>query len=272
MASQRRPSPDRSPAPRERRSYARRPRGPWKHGAIPVIGLVGGIGAGKSSVAAGFAAQGAFVLDADAIGHALLEQRPAFEDVVKRFGTGVVIPGSPDAPARIDRSKLAARVFANPAELKALERILHPRMRATFTKAIGRTIRRGEHRAVVLDAAVLFEAGWDDLCDLVVFVDAPPALRLHRIRETRGWDGAALEAREQAQLPLEVKQQRSGEMILNVGDLDALAGEVARVFHGLKPPRRVPRSELPAEPPQEVRRGKAFPAPSRPKKRFRSSS
>jgi dephospho-CoA kinase len=272
MASQRRPSIDRSHVPRERKPYVRRPRGPWKHGAIPVIGLVGGIGAGKSSVATAFAAQGAFVLNADAIGHALLEQRPAFEDVVKRFGTGVIIPGDAERPARVDRAKLASRVFANPAELKALERILHPRMRSTFTKAIGRTIRRGEHRAVVLDAAVLFEAGWDDLCDLVVFVDAPPALRLGRIGETRGWDAATLEARERAPLPLEVKQQRSGELILNIGDLDTLAAEVSRVLRDLKPPRRLPRSESPPEPPREVRSGKAFPAPSRPKKRFRSSS
>jgi dephospho-CoA kinase len=233
---------------------------------------VGGIGAGKSSVAAAFAAQGAFVLDADAIGHVLLDQRPAFEDVVKRFGTGVIVPGSPETSARVDRSKLAARVFGNPAELKALERILHPRMRATFTKAIGRTVRRGEHRAVVLDAAVLFEAGWDDLCDLVVFVESPQSLRLSRIHASRGWDAAELEARERVQLPLEVKQQRSGELILNVGDLDALSHEVSRVLKNLRPPRRVPRSELPPEPAREVRSGKAFPAPSRPKKRFRSSS
>jgi dephospho-CoA kinase len=269
---QRRPIYDPPGAPQQRKPYVRRPRGPWKHGAIPVIGVVGGIGAGKSSVAAAFAAQGAFVLDADEIGHALLSQRPAFEDVVKRFGNEVAIPGTPETPARIDRAKLAARVFSNPAELKALERILHPRMRATFTKAIGRTVRRGQHRAIVLDAAVLFEAGWDDLCDLVVFVESPTDLRLQRVRESRGWDASKFAAREKAQLPLEVKQQRSDGLIVNLGDLDALAQEVDRIWKGVKPPRRPPRPESPPEPVREVRSGRAYPAPSRPKKRFGSSS
>jgi dephospho-CoA kinase len=272
MPFQRRPSHEPSGAPRERKPYVRRPRGPWKHGAIPVIGLVGGIGAGKSSAAAAFAGLGAMVLDADAIGHALLSQRPAFEDVVKRFGNNVVVPGNAETPAQIDRAKLAARVFANPAELKALERILHPRMRATFTKAIGRTVRRGQHRAVVLDAAVLFEAGWDDLCDLVLFVESPLPLRLDRVRQSRAWDAATLTAREAAQLSLEVKQQRSQGLIVNSGDLESLTQEVQRVWNGLRPPRRIPRSELPAEPEPQRRSGKAFPAPSRAKKRFRSSS
>jgi len=267
MPFQRRPSYDPSRAPRERKPYVRRPRGPWKHGAIPVIGLVGGIGAGKSSVAAALADLGAMVLDADAIGHALLSQRPAFEDVLKRFGNDVVITGTPETPAQIDRAKLAARVFANPVELKALERILHPKMRATFTKAIGRTVRRGEHRAVVLDAAVLFEAGWDDLCDLVIFVDSPLPLRVARVRESRGWDALALDVRERAQLSLEVKRQRSHELIVNSGDLESLKKEAQRLLSGLRPPRRVPRSELPAEPEPQPRWGKAFPAPSRPKKR-----
>src|SRR5689334_18959358 len=82
-------------------------KGPWKHGAVPVLGLIGEIGGGKSRVAALLAARGALVLDADAIGHALLEQRPVREPVLARFGPEIL--GTSDDPARpapIDRRAL----------------------------------------------------------------------------------------------------------------------------------------------------------------------
>src|SRR5438105_238572 len=122
-----------------------RPRGPWKHGPIPVIGLVGGIGAGKSAVAAALAERGAFVLDADAVGHALLQQRPARDRVLARFGAGILDRSGPaDAPAPINRRALGAIVFQHPTSLRDLEAILHPRMRQTFARAIARAVRKGE--------------------------------------------------------------------------------------------------------------------------------
>ena len=164
-------------APRTRTHFHRdrggRP-GPWKHGAIPVIGLIGGIGGGKSLAAAALARRGAFVLDADAVGHALLDQTPVRERVVERFGTGVLAPSTdPDEPPHIDRRALGEIVFAQPSALCDLETILHPIMRRTFERAIARTVRRGKARGVVLDAAILLEAEWDSLCDRVVFIDAP---------------------------------------------------------------------------------------------------
>ena len=89
-------------------------------------------------------------------------------------------------------------MFADPSARKALEAILHPRMRDTFLKAIRRTIRRGQFRAVVLDAAVLYEAGWDELCDRVLFIDAPRELRAERLAAQRGWDAETVAAREKA--------------------------------------------------------------------------
>src|SRR4051794_41535325 len=129
--------------PRQRTGPAR-PRGPWKHGPIPVLGLIGGIGGGKSRVAAMLAEEGAFVIDADAVGHALLDQRPVRDLVVARFGPQILAPSADDgadalpSPPVIDRRTLGAIVFNQPAALRQLEAILHPRMRRTFERAIAR--------------------------------------------------------------------------------------------------------------------------------------
>ena len=153
----------------------RRPSGPWVNGALPVIGIVGGIGAGKSLVAAALVAKGAFLLDADVIGHVLLEQSPARDRVLERFGEAILAPyGEVEGTRReIDRRALGSIVFASSAALRDLEAILHPVMRKTFAKAISREVRKARVPAIVLDAAILYEAGWDTLCDSVICVDAP---------------------------------------------------------------------------------------------------
>jgi dephospho-CoA kinase len=221
-----------------------RPRGPWKNGVVPVIGLIGGIGAGKSVVAKALAERGAHVLDADAIGHALLDQKPARDQVVQRFGAGILIPEVPDgSPARIDRKALGAIVFAQPKALKDLEAILHPRMRGTFAKAIARDARNRSVPLVVIDAAVLLEAGWDDLCDKVVFVDATRDQRLARLSTQRGWTADDLDARERAQKPLAEKRRQAHHVLTNDADPAALQEAVSRLWPALvKPPRRLPAS------------------------------
>src|SRR3954453_21918265 len=132
--------------PRTRSGHPR-PRGPWKHGPIPVIGLIGGSGAGKSVAAAALAERGGFVLDADAVGHALLRQKPVRDQVVARFGTAIVVPSAaPDAPPEIARRALGALVFPAPSARRALEAIVHPWMRRTFAKAIARSARQRRAR------------------------------------------------------------------------------------------------------------------------------
>lgn len=208
-----------------------RRRGRWKNGAIPVLGLTGQIGAGKSCVAAMFAARGAFVLDADAIGHALLEQRPGRDRVIARFGKKILAPSpSADAPPVIDRRALGAIVFADPAERRALEAILHPAMRRTVERAIERTVRKGISPAIVLDAAILLEAGWNSLCDRVVYVEAPREQRLARLEAQRGWTEESLRAREAAQWPAEKKRAAADAVLLNDSSLEALEGQVDRFW------------------------------------------
>ena len=209
-----------------------RPCDRWKHGSIPVLGLIGGIGGGKSSVARRLAGRGAAVIDADAVGHELLED-PAIRDrVVERFGAGVVEsarPGESGSP-RISRRALGAIVFHEAGARRDLESILHPAMRDRFLHTIRGLAREGGRPCIVLDAAVLLEAGWDDLCDRIAFVDAPRAVRLQRVGESRGWSEEALAARERSQWPLEEKRRRADWIIANDGTPARLEREADRLL------------------------------------------
>ncbi|WP_435017534.1 dephospho-CoA kinase [Tundrisphaera sp. TA3] len=220
-----------------------------------MIGLVGGIGAGKSRVAAEFAARGALILDADKIGHVLLSQRPCREVVIERFGEsilgefGTVEEGAEgDEPGvgrrPIDRKALGAIVFADPDRLRDLEAILHPLMRKTFERAIGREQRRRRVPAVVLDAAILYEAGWESLCDTVVFVDAPREVRLARVAESRGWDEQTLDAREKIQGPIDEKRRRAFHVLSNAGTPEELKAEVDALWPRLIARPRARKGEL----------------------------
>jgi dephospho-CoA kinase len=219
---------------RENPGPRRRPSGPWRNGQIPVIGVIGGIGAGKSLASAAFARLGAFVLDADSIGHVLLEQSPSRDRVLERFGEDILEPfGEFGVRRSIDRRALGAIVFSRPEALRDLEAILHPAMRKTFEKAIGRECRKGVVPAIVLDAAILYEAGWDTLCDTVVFVDASPETRLARLEATRGWTLEGLAAREKVQGPLEEKRRQADQILSNDGTPEEFQAAVESLWKQL---------------------------------------
>ncbi|MBV8076351.1 MAG: dephospho-CoA kinase [Planctomycetaceae bacterium] len=265
---------DRSPSPST---------GPWKHGTIPVLGLIGGIGAGKSLVAALLAGRGAAVIDADAVGHDVLKERAVRDQVVARFGEGIVarpgaagegseISSETPEPPPIDRRAVGAIVFADPAALRDLEALVHPPMCRAFERAIDRAVREARAPAVVLDAAVLLEKGWDALCDHVVYVDAPRAQRLARLAAQRGWTEAMLTAREEAQWPAEEKKRRADLIVVNDGGPDALEAAVDGLWSTL-----VMSPALPGHPPRAAQartrgpgpaaRGQPSPAPSEASKR-----
>jgi dephospho-CoA kinase len=219
----------------------RRPAGHWRNGPIPVVGLIGGIGSGKSVAASTLAELGAFVLDADAIGHVLLDQSPCRDRVLERFGEEVLEPfGEFGVRRAIDRKALGAIVFNSPGALRDLESILHPAMRKTFERAISRESRRGKVPLVVLDAAILYEAGWDTLCDSVVFVDASPETRLARLESSRGWSPEGLAAREKVQGPLEEKRRQADHLLPNDGSPDQFQSEIKALWPRLlaRPRRR----------------------------------
>ncbi len=206
--------------------------GRWKHGTVPVIGLTGAIGGGKSQVAGLLGKKGAVVIDADRVGHEVLKHPEVRRQVIERFGAGVAEHG-PDAaasPGSINRQALGSIVFAARSALDDLEAIVHPRMRRQFEAIIDCESVRGRAPAVVLDAAVLLEAGWDDLCDLVVFVDASQPIRLQRVAHGRGWTAEVLQAREAAQWPREHKLNRADSVIHNDSSLETLDQSVDRLF------------------------------------------
>jgi dephospho-CoA kinase len=184
-------------------------------------------------VAALLKERGAVVIDADAVGHELLKDSRVRCQIVERFGAGVLVAASdePDHAPAIDRKALGAIVFADPAARRNLEAILHHRMRAWFGAVIERELGTGggEVRLIVLDAAILLEAGWDDLCDLIVFVDAPHEERMRRVREQRGWSREKFEAREQAQWPADEKRRRADLVISNDAGVESLRREVDRI-------------------------------------------
>jgi dephospho-CoA kinase len=216
----------------------------WKHGTIPVIGLIGGIGSGKSRVARLLQQRGAVIIDADAVGHELLGEPGIRGRILERFGPGVLAAPGPEDGARrerpLDRRALGAVVFADPSARAALEAIVHPPMRAGFHRAIACARDEGRAGAIVLDAAILLEAGWDDLCDRIVFVAAPRPERQRRVAAARGWSAAALAARERAQWPEDRKRRRADWVLTNDAGADRLDEEVDRLVSWLgdgAPPR-----------------------------------
>ena len=165
-----------------------------------VIGLVGKIGAGKSTVARAFADRGAEVLDADRIAHEVLAEPEAVAAIRARFGGGVL-----DEAGRVRRPALAGLVFgatpAHDAALRDLEEIVHPRVRQRIAARLAELraggAAAGRPPAVVLDVPLLMQAGWDRLCDRLVVVACDDAVRQRRL-DARGWPADQRAARERA--------------------------------------------------------------------------
>jgi len=182
------------------------------------VGLVGGIGSGKSTIARRTAQRFGFALiDGDAAGHAALLDENVKGQLTHRFGETILAPDG-----SIDRRALAARVFGasedHASAKAALERIVHPLIEDVFRDRIA-AARRDGAAAALLDAAVLFEAGWQEFCDVVVFVEAPSEVRRSRIAD-RGWSEAEWRRREDSQLSLDEKRRRANLVISNAASLD----------------------------------------------------
>ncbi|RLS77507.1 MAG: dephospho-CoA kinase [Planctomycetota bacterium] len=161
-----------------------------------VVGLVGRIGAGKSTVARLLAAHGATVVDADRIAHETLEEADVVQALVARFGPDVL-----DDAGRVRRAVLAGRVFgpteAQAADLRALEGIVHPRVRRRIEALVAAARAADSPRVVVLDVPLLVQAGWDTICERLLHVECVEQVRQARI-DARGWPAAQRDARERA--------------------------------------------------------------------------
>jgi dephospho-CoA kinase len=195
------------------------------HVRKPVIGLLGGIGSGKSRVAGALAEAGATVVDADRLCHEALDRADVRQRVVQRWGEPICGPDG-----RVDRRRLGRIVFGAPDELKALTDILWPAIRPETLRRIEAGQADANTRAVVLDAALLLEAGWRDLCDRMVFVSTPAALRAQRVLAQRGWGKEELLTRESMQMPLEAKRAEADYLVDNGGPWPACREQLHEVL------------------------------------------
>ncbi|MCU0980713.1 MAG: dephospho-CoA kinase [Pirellulaceae bacterium] len=197
-----------------------------------LIGILGGVASGKSEVSCRLRSLGAAVLDADRVGHAVLREAEVRQAVQRRWGEAVL-----DAAGEIDRRKVAEIVFAvapeSRAELTFLEQLTHPLIGQRLQEQLAELHREGV-RAAVLDAPVMLKAGWDRLCQRIVFVDAPRDVRLARARQ-RGWTEADFAAREAAQEPLETKRSRADVTLDNSLTRQHLFAQVDRFWRSLDP-------------------------------------
>jgi dephospho-CoA kinase len=193
-----------------------------------VIGVTGGLGTGKSTVAAMLARLGAKVVDADKIARRLLNPDEAcFGPVVRMFGRDILTRG------RVDRKKVARVVFRDPARLKKLERVIHPEVRKVILSEIQKLKERGRTAILVVDVPLLFEAGFDNLVDRSVVVTAAMAVQIERAAKKLGITKAEARRRIKAQMPLRQKIRFADIIIDNNGTLIQTKKQVKRLWEKL---------------------------------------
>lgn len=193
----------------------------------PVIGILGGIGSGKSTVAAEFAKLGCGLIDADEIAHKLLEKKYVKEKIIALFGPVL------DSAGKIDRKKLAEIVFVDADKLASLTKILHPFVLARTEQLINQYNQENQVKAIVLDMPLLIEVGWEKRCDRLIFVDCERPLRVQRMREMGLFDENKIKIRENFQISLDNKAAIAENTINNNSGLSALVRQVADIFFGI---------------------------------------
>ena len=238
---------------------------------IPVVGVIGGIGSGKSSVTRRLQSlRPMAVIDGDQFGHQVLNHPNVQERILKRFGptvfetpieskraaflSGTALAAGDEQPtdhlspaasavplscleptSQISRATLGRVVFGSDESAqnarRDLEAIVHPEIRSLIERQISELRRQANVEAIVLDAAVLLEAGWNDLCDVVVFIDTPQADRIARVQAGRGWSAAELAQREASQWPLPRKRAAADAVLDNSNSVDDAARLLEQVIH-----------------------------------------
>lgn len=212
-----------------------------------VIGLTGNIACGKSTVVAMLRECGAQVIDADRVTHDLQRPgEPVYQQIVATFGSGILVePGGP-----IDRRKLGAIVFGDPAALRQLEQIVHPAVHtriSAWLSSLGGTGTAADHddrrprestsqlptTVAVIDAIKLLESGWKPICDAIWVVTCPPEQQLARLIATRGMDAAEARGRIAAQPPQADKAAQADVVIDNSGTLDYTRRQVEAAWQAI---------------------------------------
>ena len=192
-----------------------------------VIGILGGIGSGKSLVTKQLQQMGAEVFSADEAGHKALDDPSVINTLVSCWGDAIL-----DSDGRLDRKAIAERVFQGPdavADRELLERLVHPLIAEQMRVFVDSFEQRDDVPLVVIDAALLLEAGWDAACDELIYVAADEETRWNRCQQ-RGWTRQQWEAREATQLSLDEKRARSTLFVDNNSDQASLLLKLEAIF------------------------------------------
>jgi dephospho-CoA kinase len=182
-------------------------------GGKAIIGIAGGIGSGKSFVAQLFADEGCLVISSDQQVSDVYRDPHVLQMLREWWGDQAI-----NQDGEINRSFIASKVFANPAERTRLEKFIHPLVAEARDRLMAAKADDPKIRAFVWDTPLLFETGLNKDCDAVVFVDAPLEVRLARVQKTRNWDEAELIRRENSQWPLDKKREIADYVVSNTAD------------------------------------------------------
>lgn len=198
----------------------------------PIIGIVGGIGAGKSFVASLFGELGCEVIRSDDVAKKAYETDEVKSVLMQWWGADVF-----QTDGSVDRKKVAARIFTDDAQRLRLEELIHPIVNRAREEQMARA--PGQTRAFIWDTPLLAETGLDKQCDFVVFVDAPLEIRQKRVGQTRGWAVGEIERREKFQIGLDKKRKISQYTVVNADAAEVVRSQVQQVLS------RILQSKLP---------------------------
>jgi dephospho-CoA kinase len=194
---------------------------------VLLVGLTGGIGSGKSTVARMLEERGAVVFDADVLAREVVEPgTPGHAAVIDRFGANVLAPGG-----ELDREALASIVFADPAARRDLEAIVHPEVRRRFAE--GTEAYKDTERVVVFSAPLLVETGMHSAFDMLVVVSASSVTQIDRLMRHRGMSEEAVRSRIDAQATPEARAEVADVLVDNEGTVEELEQQVDRLWSEL---------------------------------------
>jgi dephospho-CoA kinase len=194
---------------------------------VLLVGLTGGIGSGKSTVARMLEKRGAVVFDADVLAREAVEPgTPGHAAVIERFGANVLAPGG-----ELDREALASIVFADPAARRDLEAIVHPEVRRRFAE--GTEEYRDTDRVVVFSAPLLVETGMHSAFEVLVVVSASNDRQIDRLMRDRGMSEDAVRSRIAAQAAPETRAEVADVLVDNEGTIEELEQQVERLWFDL---------------------------------------
>ena len=195
-----------------------------------VVGLTGGVAAGKSLVAGELARLGAVVIDADAVSREItVKGSPAYTDILRVFGPGVIA-----ADGAIDRKVLGRIVFSDPEKLKLLNSLTHPRILASIRATVEALKKRPVHPIIIINAPLLIEVGHHEEMDRLVVVSAPVELQVERLCARDGLDRAGALRIINSQMPVEEKVALADYVIENGGTEAELIQKTRELYDTLK--------------------------------------